>query len=98
MKRAYIFVYNDEVGTQEEVKNVLDKMPLIYTWRYDMPNMFYLVSSASADEISDQFQDFHGTEGRFIFLEYTDNSQGLLLGDSWYLLDNKIHKRNESSD
>ena len=89
MKKSYIFVYNDTVGTREEVKNVLDKMPHVKTWRYDMPNVFYIVSDASAQQIAKQFESIAGTKGRFLFLEHTENSQGRLTQKSWFLLNNK---------
>ena len=44
MKIAYLLIYNDEVGTREEIKDILNRMQMIETWRYDMPNMFYIIS------------------------------------------------------
>ena len=92
-KKSYIFFYNDSTGTQEHVKNVIDRMSYVDTWRYDMHNIFYLVSSATADEIAKQFEDINGDKGRYIFVEYTSNVQGQLLKKSWFLLNNKRHKR-----
>ena len=93
MKKSYVFVYNDNVGTREEVKNILGKMSLVETWRYDMPNVFYIISSASAQQITKQFESINGTKGRFIFLEHSRNSQGRLTQDTWFLLNNKYHSR-----
>ena len=67
-------------------------MSHVYTWRYDMPNAFYIISDYSAGELAKQFESINGTEGRFIFLEHSANSQGRLLPDSWFLLNNKYHK------
>jgi hypothetical protein len=92
MRQSYLFVYNDDVGTREQVKNTLDKMLYVVTWRYDMPNVFYIVSDYSAADLASQFESLNGTKGRFIFQEHTINSQGRLTGDSWYLLNNKNHK------
>ncbi len=96
MKKSYIFVYNDTVGTREEVKNALNKMSHVETWRYDMPNVFYIVSNASAQKIAQQFESIAGTKGRFIFLEHTNNSQGRLTKESWFLLNNKHHQESPS--
>ena len=93
MKKSYVFVYSDTVGTREEVKNVLNKMSLVDTWRYDMPNAFYIISSASAQQIAKQFESINGTKGRFIVLEHTRNSQGRLPKDTWFLLNNKYHAK-----
>lgn len=96
MNKSYLFVHNSSVGTQKEVKNILSQMSLIRTWRYDMPNVFYIISSASANEIAEQFESINGTKGRFIVLEFTDNSQGQLTGASWFLLENKYHEKEDN--
>ena len=96
MNKSYLFVYNDTVGTRKKVKNILNQMPIVETWRHDMPHVFYIVSSASAEEIAKQFESINGTGGRFIVLEHTENSQGRLTGDSWFLLDNKYHRKKET--
>lgn len=92
MRKSYIFVYNDIVGTREKVKNILDQMSYVATWRFDMPNVFYIISDQTAGELATQFESLNGTNGYFIFQEHTPNSQGRLTGDSWYLLNNKQHK------
>ena len=94
-KKAYLFFYNDEVGTRNNVKNVIDEMSTVTTWRYDMPNMFYIISKEPAEEISKEFASLNGDKGRYIFLEFTENSQGLLYEKSWNLLNNKRHDRDD---
>lgn len=90
MKKSYVLVYTDQIGAQEEVKNVLNNMPSIKKWRYDMPNAFYVVSERSASDIAKQFESHLDYEtGRFIILEYTENSQGRLTEKSWSLLNEK---------
>lgn len=91
MRLAYLLLYNDEFGDRATVKKVVDESSLIITWRFDMPNAFYLISNHTAKEIS---QDLHQKlpTGRFIVLECTSNSYGWLSSDSWYLLQNKKHK------
>lgn len=93
MRKSYLFVYNDTVGTREEIKNHLNTMSSVITWRFDMPNVFYIISENTADEIAEEFEKKAGTGGRFIFLEYNGNAQGRLTGESWYLLNNKHHKK-----
>lgn len=92
MRKSYLFIYNDTVGTREQVKNIIDRMSYVITWRYDMPNVFYLISEYSADRLAKQFESIAGAKGRFIFQEYTSNSQGRLTGNSWYLLNTTHHK------
>lgn len=92
MKIAYLLIYNDEVGTREEIKDILNRMQMIETWRYDMPNMFYIISIYSAQQIAQQIRELSGNKGRFIITENTGNSYGWLASESWYLLQNKAHK------
>lgn len=95
MRTAYLFIYDDAVGTREEIKSVLNKMDLVRTWRYDMPHCFYVVSDSSASEIYNEFVSLNGTKGKFLFVEASDNRQGQMLKDTWYLLRNKKHKPKE---
>ena len=91
MTKSYLLVYNNELGTRDAVKTAVDSIPIIKTWRYDMPNMFYLISDYSAKEVSVELRK-HLLVGRFIVLEYTANSYGWLDADSWHLLQKKSHK------
>ena len=91
MRKAYLFVYSDLVGTREQVRDILDTMPEVITWRYDLPNCFYIISEAAAETISEQFRAKRGDVGRWIFSEVTDNKQGFLLKETWFLLNNKSH-------
>ncbi|WP_421920101.1 hypothetical protein [Marinifilum sp.] len=94
MRKAYLFVYSDNLGTRDEVKNCMDNIPEVYTWRYDMPNSFYIISEYSADEIARAINSYTG-KTRFIVSEITDNKQGWLSEDTWYLINNKTHKPKE---
>lgn len=92
MRKAYLLFYDDEVGTRKEIKEILNRMQIVETWRYDMPNMFYIISTYMAQQISHQIRELSGDKGKFIITENTENSHGWLHGDSWYLLQNKEHK------
>ena len=78
MKKAYLLIYDDEVGTREEIKNILNRMQIVETWRYDMPNMFYIISTYSAQQIAQQIRELSGDKGRLIVTENTGNSYGWL--------------------
>lgn len=97
-KKSYLLVFNRSTGTQDEVKDALNKMHSVHTWRYDMPNMFYLVSKESADELVEEFEQVRGTDGLYVFIEYTENCEGRLLDKSWFLLNNKRHKRGNDDE
>lgn len=95
MRKAYILIYDDNVGTRDEIKAVINDMPSIKTWRYDMPNCFYLISEKSAGEIYEEFITLNGTKGKFAFLEINENRQGQMLKETWYLMRHKKHKPKE---
>lgn len=92
MRMSYLFLYDGGTGTREEVKEVLNKMKRVATWRYDIPNCFYVISESSAQQLYDEFVSLNGTKGRFMFIEASPNRQGQMLPDTWYLLTNKVHK------
>ncbi|WP_336341666.1 hypothetical protein [Pseudomonas atacamensis] len=89
MKKLYLLIYNDDVGTRTEVKTILNKMTTVLLWRYDIPHCFYITSNNSAKELHEEFITANGKKGRFMFIECTDNRQGLMLKDTWFFLNNK---------
>ena len=92
MKHAYLLVYSDNVGTRDQVRDVLDSMPSVTTWRYDIPHSFYVISEYSAEVLSDEFVTRKGSEGRFMFARLADDRYGMMLPETWYLLGHKHHK------
>lgn len=90
MKHSYIFAYGPKLGSYNEIKTFLDKSKIIETWRYEIPNVFLIVSNKSAEEISDRIRRrFKGRELMHLILEYTDNSEGWLSERSWHMLNEK---------
>ncbi|OPG73052.1 hypothetical protein B1219_08175 [Pseudomonas ogarae] len=89
MRKVYLFIYNDEVGTRQEIKTIINEMSTVITWRFDIPHCFYIVSENTAIEIYEEFSVANGQKGRFMFVECTDNRQGLMLKDTWYFLNKK---------
>ena len=90
MKRSYIFAYGQKLGSYKEIKTYLDKSKIIETWRHELPNIFFIVSEKSAEEISDRIRRrFKSRDLMHLVMEYTDNSQGWLSERSWHMLDKK---------
>lgn len=87
-RRAYLLIYSGASITREQVKNWANSDPAVITWRYDLPNSFYLISDKNAQELSDAFVKRIG-EARFLITEVSDNRQGYLPKDTWYLFRNK---------
>jgi len=90
MKKSFLLVYDSVFGTREEVKGFLD-IPEIITWRYDMPNCFYLVSEQSAYKISEILRERCGGKGKFLVCSLDGERQGWLTPKSWHLINNKEH-------
>lgn len=84
-RRAYLFIYNDDVGTREEIRDYLDELPEVLNWRYDMPYAFYVISRCSAQEIAEKIHEF-ADDGRFLIVEVAENKQGWLPRRTWTLL------------
>lgn len=91
--KAYLFVYSDSLGTRDQVKNCLSTIKQVYTWRYDMPNSFYLLSEYSANEIATSIRQVLGNQRFFITEIFGSNKQGWLSKETWHLINHKKHLR-----
>lgn len=89
MIKLYIFNYSDTAGTREQVKAWIENESKISSWRYDLPNSFYLLSKASSSDLSASFNKYNGKKGRHLIAEITDNRQGLLTSKSWAFMRRK---------
>ena len=94
MRKSYMLIYSDSLGSRDEVKDCLNSLSEVLTWRYDMPNSFYIVSDYTANQIAKSIQDSIGN-GRFLVTEISSNKQGWLPPESWYLINEKKHKRDK---
>jgi hypothetical protein len=91
-RRAYILVHSNTAATPEQMKEHLNSMSEVKTWRTDLSNSFYIISDSSAQILSKRLREKTGAKGRFIIAEVTPNSNGWLTPESWFLLRNKTHK------
>ena len=89
MRKAYLLAYSTTLGSRDEVKAVLNQLPEVLTWRYDMPNTFYIISEADAGALAKLIRAASGSKGRFIVTEITTNRNGWLTPESWYLINEK---------
>jgi hypothetical protein len=89
-EKYYLFVYSSTLGTREQIKACLDKIPQILRWRTDLPNSFYLVSHEEhSNELTDLITECMGKRGRFVILEVPRNVQGWLVPETWVFLGRK---------
>lgn len=89
MRKAYLLLYSEQTGGKEKIRNWLNAEDLVIHWRTDLPSMFYVISEATAADLSESLSKHIGRRGRFLFSEVSDNRQGLLPKETWYLLRNK---------
>ncbi len=92
MRKAYLLVFNTSFADRKAIIDTLNICDTVITWRYDLSHAIYIISEYSAHDIAKELESHLGTQGRYLVLEYTENSQGRLTGESWYLLNNKYHK------
>ncbi len=92
MRKAYLLIYSDGTGGRDVMRNWVNQEPAVLHWRYDMPHSFYLISEASAADLAKSLTNFVGKKGRFMIVEVSDNRQGWLPAETWYLLRNKSGK------
>lgn len=84
MRRVYLFVYSDLMGNRDAMRELVDSIPQILDWCYDMPNSFYIISVLSANELSEVIRSsYSGSHARFIISEITENRQGYLPKKTW---------------
>ena len=97
MTRAYLLIYDHEVGSRKEVREFLDEQPEILDWRHDLPNTFYLISDRSAGGLYEIFQNFNRKNGGFLISEVGSNRQGWLPKKTWKFLDEERYaERNKN--
>ena len=90
MRKSYLLVYSSSVGSYSKVKETINSLDEITTWRHELNNTFFLVSTYSAHEISSAFRNsLNHSSGRFIISEITQNKQGWLTSDGWYVINKK---------
>ena len=92
MRRAYLFLYADELGTRDEIKEFLNARPEVLYWRYDLPNTFYLISEHNAQELTDAIHAFNKHSASYLVSEVGANTDGWLVEATWNLLNAKYPK------
>jgi hypothetical protein len=90
MRKSYLLIFDNEVGTSEELREYLNSLPQILNWRTDtIPNSIYIVSELSADEIASFVKTINKNDGAFLVTEITPNKQGWMIKDTWTMINKK---------
>ncbi|HKU73596.1 MAG TPA: hypothetical protein VJR02_06735 [Pyrinomonadaceae bacterium] len=92
-EKVYLLVYSGSaLGTKEQIKNCLNQIPQVISWRTDLPSAFYILSQyQTANEVADGLTTCLGKKGRFLIVQITPdtNLQGWLPPDTWHFLNRK---------
>lgn len=91
MRHLFLLTYDDEFGTRDQIKAALDQNRLVFTWRYDLPYSFYIVSDATAKELALSIRQSL-PNGRCVVTLADQDYWGWNSEDTWYLFRNKAHK------
>lgn len=92
-KKVYLLVYSNVIGDRNELKRILDNIPEVLNWRYDMPNSFYIISNHTAQVLVEKiYSQIISQSCRFFITEICSNYQGYLPKDSWTFI-NSVRKK-----
>jgi hypothetical protein len=70
MKRVYLLTYSRDLGTRQQVKECLDTLPEVITWRAEIPSTFFIVSPSSPEKLGKAIQACVGAKApRFLIVE-----------------------------
>lgn len=91
MKKSYVFIYNAELGSREEIRSFISNCAIIDTWRFELPQTFFIVSKNDSSDICARIREHFGEEkGGYLVIEYSEsNAEGMMLERSWDLLSDK---------
>lgn len=80
--KVYTLIYNSSLGSEYEVKDLLNSINEIIDWRTDISNSFMLKTKLEANQIADILIR-KKPKARFFISEISDNRQGWLPKDTW---------------
>lgn len=86
--RNYLLVFSDRIGTSQYVSSLLNRLPIVEHWRYDMSHAILIKSHSSANELYKALKELVPI-GRFFITEISsDNRQGYMSTKSWEFIKN----------
>ena len=87
MTWAYLVVFSDSLGSQQEVHELLNGMPEVTYWYRCLPHCVFFTSTLGAHAIAESFYaQFGKSPGkRFLITEVHADRQGWLPEGAWHL-------------
>ena len=86
---AYILVFDDALGTRQEIQAFLDTKPEILNWYACMSNAIFIVSDKTAATLRTIISEFNASKNaNFIILDVKTDRQGWLPKKAWDFMSN----------
>ena len=84
---AYLIIFDDKLGTREDVQRFLDSMEEVRFWHSSLPNCVFFSCSLTADTIAKKVVHHFGDPDirryRFMVAEVHSDRQGWLPKNVW---------------
>lgn len=80
---AYILVFDDGLGTREEIQGFLDSRREILNWYACMTNAIFIVSEETATTLQKIISEFNTAGAHFILLDVKTDRNGWLPRLAW---------------
>ena len=85
-KWTYALVFDDSVGSRDEVTKFLDGCPEILYWYTCLSHAVFIVSERSATDLTGLFRKFTKDRGRFFIIDAESDRNGWLPSKAWELM------------
>ena len=86
---AYILVFDDGLGTRQEIQKFLDSRQEVLNWYACMSNAIFLVSDKTANSLQEMIKEFNkGKNANFIILDVKTDRNGWLPRKAWEFMKN----------
>ena len=87
MTWAYLIIFNDRLGSREEVIEFLDSAPEVTYWYSCMPMCLFFTSTLTAAQMARRVRKRFGSDAgqRFLVSEVHEDRQGWLPKKAWHL-------------
>ncbi|MBL0592640.1 hypothetical protein [Aeromonas veronii] len=89
--KSFIFIFNGGADEREKLVKILDQLPEVNTWRYDMLSCIYILSDHTAKEIQEAIKQHYPSIGRHMITSLGNEYWGELTGESWHFLEKCEH-------
>lgn len=87
--KSFVLIFNGGSEERDKLKKVLDEIPEVCSWRYDMVSCIYILSNHSAKTLYDGIKSKYPDIGRHLITEFGSDYWGELTELSWKFLENR---------